>query len=563
MVKVKPVDVKHFSSLNLVWWSGILATLLGLVWLSWPYAIAAYYLAQGRRHLDRSEVEPAVDALTTALAFEPTNPLAYRLLAKTYLAADRPEQALAAAQQAQALASDDLMVQLVLGDVYDRSGQIEPAIAHYEAGLVGDRHPRLMANYLRQAERLWTNGDQAQAAAIWQDKVRDFDYVSLYANGRLARYYAADPNAARHYENGVRHFPLAGVAAPPDCRLDEYQAQAFMDAVAGGLWTRETLLNVVAYRTWQDQSQATERLLHLLLNQRPNDADLRFYLGELYQRRGDPGQAETAYRQVLDLDRTYAPAYFRLGMVAEMRCQAPACADRQEALAWYEQYHKLAPTDPVGLRKLAEVATALDRPEAASWQAELEAQTDGRYSVAEITGLPVEQVKLGPNLVENSRFETWSGISPTGWRYGTYLGQPDSTGGLYIAGEDTLAGDEARPARIITLWGGTLPDGTITYAEYVGPDVSVGPTKYLVSLTYRSWGFTEGSGFIFWGDYTRPDGLILLHNELPATQGQWRVSHFLVAGPAEAARITPLVRNWGVGQLEILALTIRPVGDEQ
>lgn len=71
--------------------------------------------------------------------------------------------------------------------------------------------------------------------------------------------------------------------------------------MADGLWSRATLLNVVAYRVWQDQSPATENLLQSLLAERSADADVRFYLGKFFHRRGDLELAKAAYGGVLDV----------------------------------------------------------------------------------------------------------------------------------------------------------------------------------------------------------------------------------------------------------------------
>jgi tetratricopeptide (TPR) repeat protein len=542
------------------WWLGTtLLTLLGLFFLSWPYVISAHYLSRGSYFLDSGEVEPTIDNLTAAMNFEPTNVLASRRLAQAYLGSDQSDQALAVAQQAVALAPDNPLPQLELGDMYDRLGKVEQAIAHYEAGQVGDRRVPLIANYLQLAERLWRSGNEAEAVAIWQDKVHRLNSGNLYANWRLAQYYAADPEAAAAYQDSVRYFPLDSVAVPPDRRLDDYQVQAFAGALADGLWARETWLNVVAYRVWQDQSQTTEHLLQSLLAMYPTDADLHFYLAEMYQRQGEDKQAEVAYQYVLELDPNYIQAYLRLGEVVEASCESgdSSCVGLETAANWYKQYHQLAPDDPIGLQKLTKIYESLGKPEAAALRAELKVKTDERYVVANLLGLPVERVELGPDLVENGTFEVWSEADPDpfGWRYGTYLGQ---TGGLYLSGKDTIAAED-QVARLISLWGGLMPDGTTAYAEYVGQAFSVANTKYLVSLYYRSQNFIEGSGFVFLGDYTHSDGLVMVYSPLPVSNGQWRVTHFLVDRPAEPEAVTPLVRNWGEGQLEIRAFTVKPV----
>jgi len=274
-----------------------------------------------------------------------------------------------------------------------------------------------------------------------------------------------------------------------------------------------------------------------------------------------------------------------------------AIRNLQQAAHYYNHYHALAPDDLLGLKRLAGVCIALEEAgvedpscrEAAERVMEgqgdkgtrgqgegemlhspfstlhspasvlreaLEARTDDRRIVAELLDVPVEDVELGPNLAENGGFEKWENIGPADWRLGTYLGQSGGEG-LYVAGQDTLvAGEEV--ARITTLWGGAMPDGTMTYAEYIGDPLLVTNAKHLVSLYYASRR-SEGTGLVFLGEYTRPDGLVLVHAGLPDSDGQWSVIRVLVDGPPAPTAVMPLVRNWGVGQLWIDKLEIRPV----
>lgn len=534
------------------WWLTLLVILTWLLWLILLYTAGAFYLQEGSRLLNEKDSRTAVGYLETTLRFEPDNAMAYRQLAKVYLQVEDLDQALTTAQQAVTLAPHNPAVQLEIGDIYDRLGNVEQAITHYEAGLVGDRGPQLTANYLQMADRLWADGDLDKASAIWQNKVRGIGYGDLYANWRLAQYYAGDEEIVSHYREAVRYFRLESVAPPPDPRLTTYQAQAILGTVTEGLWSRETLLNVVSYRVWQDQANGTEDLLKTLVAAIPDDADLGFYLGELYHRRGDWQQAEAAYQKVLDVKPGHSPAYLRLGMVAEQRQALP------EAIIWYKQYYKMAPDDLLALRKLTEINEALGTFEAKELRSELEKRTDGRYVAAKLLDVTPEQVELGPNLVKNGDFEEWQNGVPVGWRLGSYLGA-NGHGGIYIAGVDTLVSDK-KAARIAGLRGGQMPDGTVTFSEYVGQNIEASDASYLISVYYNSWGFTNNQkGFFFLGDYTRPNGLKLIQETLPDPMEQLMVAHFLVEGPAITTQITPLMRIFGGGNLTIQAFSIQRI----
>ncbi len=126
----------------------------------------------------------------------------------------------------------------------------------------------------------------------------------------------------------MQHFALESVAVPSSTLLPSYLANAMLSLAADGTWTRETLLNVVGYQVWQfaegAPGQGTEQLLQTLVERRPEDLELRFYLAELYHRRGDLDQAEANYRRVLEKAPGQPAAMARLGMVKDAVGGAPA-----------------------------------------------------------------------------------------------------------------------------------------------------------------------------------------------------------------------------------------------
>ncbi|MBN1992352.1 MAG: tetratricopeptide repeat protein [Anaerolineae bacterium] len=338
-------------------WGGLAGiTFLGLLWLSGPYLVGAYYLDRGAALMAEGDNQAAVGYLEIALHFEPDNEQTYRKLAKAYLQLDKPKQALAAAQQALSLSPNNPLLLLELGDAYDDLGNVEQAIAHYQAGLIGDRQPQLAVNYLKLAEQLWLKNDREAAVSIWRDKLLgQNDYADLYAKWRLYQYYAHNVEQADFYRNQAKHFPEESFLPTAEPRLASYQIEAIAGALRDDLWATATKRGVLAYYAWYNDLQPTEFWLQRLIEAAPEEAELWYYLGEYYRRQGQSPQAENAYKQTIALAPDYARAYLRLGMLNEARFKNGENQQwLRQAQTWYQQYRQLAPEDPLSLKKLAD-----------------------------------------------------------------------------------------------------------------------------------------------------------------------------------------------------------------
>jgi len=333
----------------------------------------------------------------------------------------------------------------------------------------------------------------------WLGRAHALRPGDLYANYHLWKQAreAGDAEAAAVHSDTLTDFPLEAIH-PVDERLLDYAAEVILTLFEEGLWDRDKTRNVVSFLAWQHNGAAgVERLLERLIERYPTEPDWSFYLAELYHRQGDLEQAQAAYQQVLAADPEYAQAVLRLGMVAEVKSQVPNARPEEqleEAARGYGQYHEMAPDDLLGLKRLGEVCAALGEAGAeggncqkAALQEALEARADERHIVAEMLSVPVEHVELGPNLVERGRFEEEEEGQDgqlERWSFWTYLG-PDRKG-LYFAGLDSLAA-EGNATRIIGLRGGPMGDGTITYGEYRGRELTFPPGDwYIISSCYRS-----------------------------------------------------------------------------
>ena len=247
----------------------------------------------GRAALAAGDAETAADALGPLAGSAERNPLLYDdvLMALSY--SGRPAEVIALYESIPAL---------------QRTGAISDVVALAYLDLVtggsGD-------------ERTGGQGEVGQ----WLERSNALRPGDLYASYHLWRQARerGDLEAATVYSETLAYFPLEAVH-PADERLLGYAADVIPALVEESLWDREKTLNVVSFLVWQHYEAAgTERLLEQLIERYPAEPDWPFYLAELYHRRGDLDWAEAAYRQVLEVDPTYAQAYLRLGMIYEER----------------------------------------------------------------------------------------------------------------------------------------------------------------------------------------------------------------------------------------------------
>jgi len=308
------------------------------IWLR-PQALAVYHLLAGERVLerglrpvypDRLAPEQILDAaglevgmahLKEAVRWAPQDVRPLRLLARAYLSLGQPEMALDCLQQAVSLQPKDSSLHLELADVYDSLGLAEEAIQEYERGGIGTRRIPLAANYLKLADAQVQYGSGELAILFWRKalEVDPDNLCALYGLYTIHR-EVGDTHMAARYEAQLRRIDPSNVPVPLDFRLAECQATVMVRLVEEGFWERESLLSALSDQAWmisdELSSRMAERELQVILAQWPEDPDFLFLLGELYQRRGDLGQAAAIYREVIHVAPGYVQAYWRLEMVA-------------------------------------------------------------------------------------------------------------------------------------------------------------------------------------------------------------------------------------------------------
>ena len=312
---------------------------------------------------------------------------------------------------------------------------------------------------------------------------------------------------AEQFALSLGRFSLDAISPANDIRFNA-ALQTMPELFDQGIWDLHTLRSVVAYLVWRASDRpALENLLNTLSTRYPDSEIWPLYMGELYQRNGD------------------------LDAAAAMYAHAQSLNPQSAAVATY------------GIREDFGRATS-------------DSDADLEF-VATALGIDPREIQIGPSLIENSGFDRWQGDTPEGWRFETYMGG-DSDNAVYVTGQDSNPPDTS-VARILALRGGMLSDGTMTLGEYWGPQIVADGSRYLVTITYRSDGFTEGTPLIIFGNYSQAGGEILLLETLMATQATTETARFLTPASTPGTPLVPVIRNWGNGQLWIESIEVRPV----
>lgn len=336
----------------------------------------------------------------------------------------------------------------------------------------------------------------------------------------------------RRYESALARFPIDAISPNNSIRFDA-ALKILPELFEEGVWDSHVLRSVVAYLIWKfPERQSVETLLKTLMMHYPDHEIWPLYLGELYQRNGqlDDAAAMFLYVHTMNPESTIVKSGIELAIAA--------CAPS---------------TTPC--KRLSEIGTGKNAP------AQFVNTDDDLKFVADSLGINSESMQLGDNLIKNGDFSAWQGDHPEGWRFETYAGS-DLAGAVYATGEDNLL-PHLPSVRIAALRGGRLSDNTMTLGEYLGPEFIANDSQYLVTITYRSNDFSDGTALLLLGDYRYENGEIILMEELPSTQNTVTRLRFVTSTATPGTVNLPVIRNWGNGQLWIHSIEVRPIIEEQ
>ena len=318
----------------------------------------------------------------------------------------------------------------------------------------------VVAIFLTEYQAKARNGraDEALSALRMAARLRPFDLATNHHLWQLAM-ADSDSVSAHQYDERFVRFSSEALQLENE-RLDAFTLTAVPDLVAHGLWSIERTENIVGYWVWRySESSSLESLLRKLTAQFPQNAQLWYLLGELYDRRGQPDQASRSYRQSLQVRADYRPAELRLKELSAASGTGAA---------------NLGKGDPTGDAQL----------------------------VADLLGLSPEAVRLGPNLIQGDLFTNSSTEKPEGWGYGVYAGAKNDW--QFVAGRD--ADERSGSMRLVNLWWPLKHDGPDVgpYAEYGGGSFAA-PEWLALSLDYRVQGLSSDAGLVLVGTDGNPN----------------------------------------------------------
>ena len=493
-------------------------------------------------------------------------------------------------------------VALAVGDVETAANTLRPLIVQAEHNPLlyedmlrtfsyGGAHEDVIALYERMPPPRRTRALSDTVALAYLDSGDEdaWDKIATLRPGDLGANYhlwvraqqAGDAQAIATYREMLKYFSFEALD-PTDDRLLRYAIEVIPELLESGLWDREKTLNVISYLIWQHHtSESVVHLLEDLMARYPNEPSWPFYLAEFYHRQERFDRAKAVYRQVLDMDSSYAQVYLRLGMVSEA-----AGEPLSEAARWYAQYSALAPDDLLGLRHVTETCTVLEETGAEMGDCQ-EAALHFSRSVLPVSssesplvpgetaaGSPISSpavvlqtvlnertddrvivADLGPNLVGNGGFEAWTDETPKGWAWSAMFDKaPFQSASFFGGAEDLFAYGGDRAVRVQGVWVGSQEEKSPARAGFWYRSGSTYATSititksapYAVIFDYSTVGDVGGNATIW---LTGEEDLLWLgDHHLSATGGRWQ--HFVAVGwnlSETEAEIRPLIRLFAPG----------------
>ncbi len=325
---------------------------------------------------------------------------------------------------------------------------------------------------------------------------------------------------------------------------------------SAGIWDRATTSGVARYFIWRHPSlPEVASMLQALVDQDPGQYDWSLLLAELNARLGAFERAENLYSQVFTADSSnwqavQGLAYSRLEL-AQSTGSSSRLADTARML---ENYLATAPDDIALMELLQQIYLRLGSEQANRVQMQLDNLLDDRSYVADRLGIPVAGVRIGDSLVANGNLRTWKNGAPEDFDY-YWSTNVEGERQPYFAGFDPMW---RGAARIIGLSHTLLQQSTHPYAEYVSPPIDIDAGQYLVTFSYCMPPSVMGEALVYLGQYGEGDAM-LLHESVPGDIGGCRTARYIVNSAERLSQVRLLARNWGVEDLRILELSVRPI----
>lgn len=412
--------------------------------------------------------------------------------------------------------------------------------------------------YLQLAQKYANIDDrESEGAALLQ--VLRYRPDDLYANNQMRLRVLGQDNA-RVYSDRLRLFSKESVL-PENSRFLRFNAKVIPDLLASSIWNRSTARPVIAALVWAyPQSKEVENLLLELEERFPGDAelDVRYHLGELYQRRGEWQEAARVYAG----DAGSFDSLRNLFLICKERpfvCD-PAAVTLAATVVDRAKRQSL---------EVGDVCLSQNYLGSYCSQADLQSgvEPDASYHVGGFGRFPAN-ARWGPNLLPNSAFRTWDNLhKPTGWliedmHYG-------NGSGAFAGGSDRLYGTvDNGMVRLFGFWG-LSPYSSIGLRVGVGSGfdgVRLQPgNKYSLSVEY----LTEANASpvltlwtpSFWpicNSSSNTPAPKLSEVQLPPTRGLWVVTSLSLCPSGDSETIiAPAVRLWSPGSVWVRRISVQ------
>ena len=317
---------------------------------------------EGKIYAAQKQWDRAETALLSALQLDPNFSSASDLLVSTYLASNKPNQALGQLKEMLSKSPEDTRLLMLSGQIYEKMDQFSDARDAYEKVL--SRNPdfapalnnvaRLYAERLNQLDKAYELARKAWTLKPEDAIIADTLGWIHYKRGEyqealtlLEESVGKRPNSPEmQFHLGMAHYMMGHTEA----------ARTALSQAAKTQWDfpgkemiapRLALLGDGADKLTELSTDELEKILQ----QQPDDIFARIRLGEFYERQGAIAKASAAYEQALEVNPGLLSATLKLAQL-----NAGPLANTAKAVEFARKARKLAPDDPQTARILGSLA---------------------------------------------------------------------------------------------------------------------------------------------------------------------------------------------------------------
>lgn len=427
-----------------------------------------------------------------------------------------------ALEEARNLNPQDLIVRIMLGDLYNQTGANWSAITEYEAIGYRSREHESAVNYLSLLHEGHYDDLNTQEHVL--EKILELDPDNIVAAYRLLTQTGMGNEVSRaDLIQKIRCFPMSQIYRAGDSGpyMANHLAYAIPELVEAGFWDIELSLRVVDWWLRVEYYEAAEIALTSLAHAHPSEPALGESLVRLYYEKGEWQKSITTAQEVLAIHPTSALAHRYMALSHEMM------GDMVTANIWYSRYQQLAPDD--------------------WWAMELSEQqyrTEVITAVARLLELSLADVVLDEGVFLNTNF----GV-PGRWRFEVWTSE--GTYGMNGISDEWIKPfmplEEETAAAICGIWRETAYAGLKLQEQFlVERNIA-----YVLSFFYKVDGHQRYQCTL------HSPALFSDKIWLPSTNGEWRL--LVAVGSATIRRNQQnslRIINGGIGCIDVTGIRL-------